>query len=180
MTEEVGLFRASSAIAPALPYYLYPYRHDLWPSGHLHKAQMFKFVPDEFVEPSGFIHPTFPTAHKKTPIKGLFYVWRKRWDLNPRRAINPCQFSRLVLSTAQPPFLNLNVRESAYITWFLQVFNDNHWFFINYFNKRVPCFNSYQPIQTLSDIYSQLSKLTNLTIHWFLISIRLQWLSVMT
>jgi hypothetical protein len=86
MTEGVGLFRASSAIAPALPYYLYPYRHALHPSGHLQKAQMFKFAlfrrtgaakhmdvrerpPDEFVEPSSFIHPTFSSKHKKTPKK---------------------------------------------------------------------------------------------------------------
>ena len=42
---------------------------------------------------------------KGSCFRSLFIFWRKRWDLNPRRAINPCQFSRLVLSTAQPPFL---------------------------------------------------------------------------
>ena len=31
--------------------------------------------------------------------------WRRGWDSNPRRAINPCWFSRPVHSTALPPLL---------------------------------------------------------------------------
>ncbi len=34
---------------------------------------------------------------------GLFrLIWRRDRDLNPRRATNPCRFSRPVLSTTQP------------------------------------------------------------------------------
>ena len=40
---------------------------------------------------------------KRDPEGSLFPYWRRGWDLNPRRAINPCQFSRLVHSTALPP-----------------------------------------------------------------------------
>ena len=33
----------------------------------------------------------------------------------PSKGVNPCQFSRLVLSTAQPPFRNLSfVRKRVY------------------------------------------------------------------
>ena len=32
-----------------------------------------------------------------------FLLWRRGWDLNPRRAINPCWFSRPVHSAALPP-----------------------------------------------------------------------------
>ena len=39
---------------------------------------------------------------KKSP-KGAFLDWRRGWDSNPRRATNPCWFSRPVHSTALPP-----------------------------------------------------------------------------
>ena len=33
-------------------------------------------------------------------------MWRRGWDSNPRRAINPCWFSRPVHSTTLPPLQN--------------------------------------------------------------------------
>ena len=47
--------------------------------------------------------PPIPTGKKKAPMRrGLFFVWRWDRDSNPRYAINVCQFSRLVHSTALP------------------------------------------------------------------------------
>jgi hypothetical protein len=49
--------------------------------------------------------------NKKGPsVEEPSNIWRRGWDLNPRRAINPCWFSRPVHSTALPP---LRVRLSG-------------------------------------------------------------------
>ncbi len=40
---------------------------------------------------------------KKPPEGGFSLLWRRGWDLNPRRATNPCWFSRPVHSTTLPP-----------------------------------------------------------------------------
>ena len=51
----------------------------LHPSGHLHNTKMFKFVPGEFVEPSGFIHQTCSFKHKKAPhLLGGFFMFGGR------------------------------------------------------------------------------------------------------
>ena len=43
-------------------------------------------------------------SNKKPTRKGpVFCCWRRGWDSNPRRAMNPCWFSRPVHSTALPP-----------------------------------------------------------------------------
>ena len=39
----------------------------------------------------------------------IFNFWRRGWDSNPRRATNPCWFSRPVHSTALPPLQNVIV-----------------------------------------------------------------------
>ena len=41
----------------------------------------------------------YPKRTKKEPFQALF-KWRRRWDSNPRYAINVRQFSRLLQSTA--------------------------------------------------------------------------------
>ncbi len=49
-------------------------------------------------------HPQAHSARKaKGPRGDLLLFWRRGWDSNPRRAINPCWFSRPVHSTALPP-----------------------------------------------------------------------------
>ena len=52
-------------------------------------------------------------AKKPLTEQRLFGMWRRDRDLNPRRAINPCRFSRPVLSTTQP-----SLRNAAYIIGF--------------------------------------------------------------
>ena len=46
---------------------------------------------------------TQPFWQIKNPPEGGLFIWRRGWDSNPRRAINPCWFSRPVHSTALPP-----------------------------------------------------------------------------
>ena len=48
-------------------------------------------------------HPNHPLQNKKGTCIVPFLFWRRGWDSNPRRAINPCRFSRPVHSTALPP-----------------------------------------------------------------------------
>ena len=56
--------------------------------------------PCEFVQ----ITPSIAQNKKALSTIGPFcFVWRRGWDLNPRRATNPCWFSRPVHSTALPP-----------------------------------------------------------------------------
>ena len=72
--------------------------------------RQFKFVPDNFlnrrVNSAILIHYKVKNPTDWLSI-GLFTLWRRGWDLNPRRAINPCRFSRPVHSAALPPLLKL-------------------------------------------------------------------------
>ena len=55
---------------------------------------------------SNRVRKPIPHSAKKTkrPHKGAFlFFWRRGWDSNPRRATNPCWFSRPVHSTTLPP-----------------------------------------------------------------------------
>ena len=67
-----------------------------------------KFAPGEFVEPivasqQWLLSP--PLWQIKNPADAGYFIWRRGWDSNPRRATNPCWFSRPVHSTALPPLL---------------------------------------------------------------------------
>ncbi len=44
-----------------------------------------------------------PLPNTNRARRGPIFLWRRGWDSNPRRAINPCWFSRPVHSTALPP-----------------------------------------------------------------------------
>jgi hypothetical protein len=55
------------------------------------------------------------TINKK-PHKGVLLFWRRGWDSNPRRAINPCRFSRPVHSTALPPLRRSVIRRARILT----------------------------------------------------------------
>ena len=76
----------------------------------------------------GFASPPGQTK-KPHPSDEALLVWRRGWDLNPRRAINPCQFSRLVHSTALPPLRDycgyLPRRHSEALRSNFQVLNAN-------------------------------------------------------
>jgi hypothetical protein len=45
-------------------------------------------------------------TNKKAPWARGFDGMAEEVGFEPTRGVNPCQFSRLVLSTAQPPFRN--------------------------------------------------------------------------
>ena len=57
---------------------------------------------------TGGFEPT-PSPQKQRAQKGPIDFWRRGWDSNPRRATNPCWFSRPVHSTALPPLLILSM-----------------------------------------------------------------------
>ena len=59
-------------------------------------------IASQFVEPRVLIKPPFQTDIKKPRVAGLFYVWRRERDSNPRCAINVYSLSRGALSTSQP------------------------------------------------------------------------------
>ena len=82
------------------------------PSGAFRFASCVQIgCPADLSNPRHFVtaapHPAFPAGIKKPALGGLFNTWRRGWDSNPRRAINPCWFSRPVHSTALPPLLKL-------------------------------------------------------------------------
>ena len=41
------------------------------------------------VEPSGFVHTALSAIYEKTRLRGLFRIWRRGWDSNPRGALSP-------------------------------------------------------------------------------------------
>ncbi len=55
---------------------------------------------------------------KKAPEQAEAFLFQLAEEVGfePTKGVNPCQFSRLVLSTAQPPFQVLSSLRSAYIT----------------------------------------------------------------
>ena len=72
-----------------------------------------------FLEPGGFSPSPHPPKTK--PLTGLHF-WRRGWDSNPRRATNPCWFSRPVHSTALPPLrCGLCVAHCACRAWRIQL-----------------------------------------------------------
>ena len=60
-----------------------------------------------FVRPNSlranWSNPIPPGQNKNGPDGSVCCYWRRGWDSNPRRATNPCWFSRPVHSTALPP-----------------------------------------------------------------------------
>ena len=73
-----------------------------------------KFVPDKFVKPTVAMRQRLRSpllCQINSPAEAGLFIWRRGWDSNPRRAINPCWFSRPVHSTALPPLL-ICARES--------------------------------------------------------------------
>ncbi len=67
------------------------------PSGAL-RASRSAFLP---ICRTGF--KSLVLSQKQMDPEGPDCLWRRGWDSNPRRAINPCWFSRPVHSTALPP-----------------------------------------------------------------------------
>ena len=57
---------------------------------------------------------TYTLTSKTTGPKGPDDFWRRGWDSNPRRATNPCWFSRPVHSTALPPLRSRDVHATAH------------------------------------------------------------------
>ena len=56
---------------------------------------------------SSFIADTSLRMERSVNWRGYYSRWRRGWDSNPRRATNPCWFSRPVHSTALPPLHNV-------------------------------------------------------------------------
>jgi hypothetical protein len=70
--------------------------------------------PDDLSNRWVQIKTTLPK--NKKPHKGVLLFWRRGWDSNPRRAINPCRFSRPVHSTALPPLRRSVLRRARILT----------------------------------------------------------------